>query len=705
MIRLLGVISQGGIPIQWRTSLKSEGKLFITGLIEVTKRLSSMFGSGEVQMLEFEEDKLLVTESEKGFTVIALVSKAEEHLKSLIRIIAEDLDESDIQEPGGSLNASLAKQVDSILDRYLETEIDIEFSTILASQWEPILNSIKQNKELVKPITKLDQLFSEVGKEEKAWLKFERKTKGTIQEALSYTLSGAFDSACAVAMDFDAPLAKMLAIKTGLLALSMIRTEAPPLSVLNAIAETLSDPGNPFTELIKAAVEYRTHRVSLEEYFGVFRKASEQFQFGETEPLLINALLFVDPVIARLPEFCLQMKKYFEPKSKVIYNYLSNLLEQSNIRMFYSIPSYDKFKNTLGIWKTRIKNTLRKVAEITRPGMFQMQYLRKETELRELGIIEALGIQTFLELNTALVRSNILTLSERKGVLSEIIKIYREYFHGIFRISTPIFSETIQSVFQSVSVAIAEYFLLVTGKERAECVNQMKELLHDVVSIITNEWLSRQVDPTPLFSITNALCPILTMADHLFNEEIQLTYLVLNMTKEPAIEMLQRSNPQRYAVILGCILNTFAALSLKTLKAKNRTLVLQKNIEALIKVHKYLLSQCLICRDDIITATYIVSQMLDELPKNRQEPLIKAVVALNRVVVPNLDEHGYDAAVIGGPLINLLVKSWQLLGNEEYYRQTKRMFEAAVSAWRKYGFSDKATEFEEAYTQLFSPPA
>ncbi len=660
-----------------------------------------MFGSGEVQMLEFEDDKLLVTESAKGFTVIALVSKAEKQLEGLIRIIAEELDESDIQEPGGRVNAALAKQVDSILERYLETNINVEFYDILSTIWEPILNSLKRNKQHAKLIKKSDQTLLEAEREEeKRWLQFDRKTKGTLKEAIDYAFSGAFDYACAVAKDLEAPISKLFAIKTGLLALSMTRNKAPPLSVLKSIAETLYDSKDPFVNLVKAAIRFRNQEISSDEYFEQFRNAAEQFQCIDDEQYLLKAFLFVDPIIKMLPEFCAQIMNYFKGKSVVITTFLSTLLEQSKISSLYATTSYDQFKDSLGIWKTKIRETLEKVAVIIRPGLSQMQYFRRETEQRELGIKESLNIQTYLELSTTLAKSTILTLSERKEILTEIIRIYREYFRGILGIQIPLFSNTIQSVFQSVSVAMAEYFLLITGKGKSEHIGHMHDLLRDIVTLINDEWIKRQVDASPLFAVTNALCPILSMAGQLVDEEVQLTYIALRMTKKDAISKLQNSDPQSYAMILGCLLNTFAALAIKTMERETMALVLQKCIEALIRIHKFLLSQCIICRDDVITATYLVDQIIEDLPKNKQEPIIQAVFALNRVVVPSFEKHGYEAAVIGGPLISLLIKSWKLLDSEEYYQRTKMLFDVAVSAWRKYGFTEKATEFEETYTSL-----
>ena len=91
MIRLIGVLTEGGVPIKVKSSMEAEGELILGPLIEATKALSNIIGSGEVRRLAFKDNTLIVTETQKGFTIVALVTKAEDYMDSLLRVIAEPI--------------------------------------------------------------------------------------------------------------------------------------------------------------------------------------------------------------------------------------------------------------------------------------------------------------------------------------------------------------------------------------------------------------------------------------------------------------------------------------------------------------------------------------------------------------------------------------------------------------------------------------
>ena len=104
MIRLIGVLTQGGVPIKVKSSMDTEGELILGPLIEAAKALSNVMGSGEVRKLGFQDNTLIVTESHKGYTIVALVSKAEDYMDSLLRVISDAIDESDIASADGVVN-------------------------------------------------------------------------------------------------------------------------------------------------------------------------------------------------------------------------------------------------------------------------------------------------------------------------------------------------------------------------------------------------------------------------------------------------------------------------------------------------------------------------------------------------------------------------------------------------------------------------
>ncbi len=694
LIKLIGVISKGGIPLRLRTTLEKEGKLFLTGMIEVVKGLSSIMGSGEVRMLEFKDDKLIVTESEKEFTVVALVSRAAEHLESLIRIIAEEIDNSSIEQPGGKGDPRMAKQIDKIMDCFLEEEVDIDFREVLADNWEPIQRRLKLQKRFAKILNETDRNMLLADREEqKHWSNFDHKVNGQLKEALDYALSGAFDYACAVAIDYEETSAKMLAIKTGLLALSMTRTTAPTLVVLKSIVESLPENDDPFIELAKAAVWYKDRRISTQEYQEQFQRAAEQFEFIDDEQHIIQAFLFIEPTIMILPKFAEKMAKYFEDKSAIIATFISAIIERSHIfDKLYSITSYDQFRTSLSMWKGKISEILNQISKTLKSGSIRRLLGDKGLEARKLGITGSLDLQTYFALHTALTESIILTLNERKELLSEIIRIYQDYFRKLLLSEIPLFTSTIDSAFQSLSVAMAEYLQLVKNTEKEEFIKQLTEFMRDVITVLSDEWLKKEIDTSTLFAVTNAICPVLTMSEVILDEEVQLTHMLLRMMHTQSTINEQTTNPRGYATTLGNLTTTLAALASKLLEGETRIKTLYRCAKTQIHVHKYFLFHGIICRDDIIAATFNIEQIVDVMSEKLVLPLLKAIIALNRITVPSLLKYDYEAAVISWTLINLFIKSWRRFGNDDHYQRAKRLLFVSSKALRKYGFTEKAEE-------------
>jgi hypothetical protein len=671
-------------------------------MIEVVKGLSAIMGSGEVRMLEFKDDKLIVTESEKEFTVVALVSRAAEHLESLIRIIAEEIDNSSITQPGGRGDPKLAKQIDKILDHYLEDEVDIDFRETLTETWEPILRRLKTEKRFAKLLNETDRKMLLADREEqKLWSNFDHKVNGKLKDALEYALSGAFDYACAVAIDHDETLAKLLAIKTGLLAISMTRTISPTLVVLKSLADSLPDTEDPFVELAKAAVWYKDRRITAEEYREQFQRAAEQFEFIDDDEHIVQAILFIEPTIMVLPAFAEKMVKYFEGKSPILATFISAIIERSHIfDKLYSITSYDQFRTSLSMWKGKITEILEQISKTLKTGSIRRLLGDKGFEPRKLGITGSLNLQTYFALHTALTESIILTLNERKELLSEIIRIYREYFRKLLLSEIPLFTSTIDSAFQSLSVAIAEYLLLLTQEEREDFEKQVTEFLRDVITVLSFEWLKKEIDTSTLLAVTNAICPVLTMSNELLNEEVELLYMLIRMMHIQSTITEQTSSPRGYATTLGNLTNSLAALAAKVLQGETRSKILFRCVKTQIHVHKYFLFQGIICRDDIIAATFNVEQIADNLLQKTLEPLLKAIVALNRVTVPNLMKYDYEAAMISRTLIKLFIKSWQRLGNKDHHERARRLLYVGVSAFRKYGFNEKAEDLIAEFGEI-----
>ena len=135
MIKLIGVIARGGIPVRVRALVDLKSEEFLAGMLEAVKALSSMIGGGEVRMLDFGKNKLLMTESRKGYTVIALVDKAEAYVERLVKIIADDIDNSGIEESTGIVHDGLVRQIDEIIDTYIQSELRESLREIVDEDW------------------------------------------------------------------------------------------------------------------------------------------------------------------------------------------------------------------------------------------------------------------------------------------------------------------------------------------------------------------------------------------------------------------------------------------------------------------------------------------------------------------------------------------------------------------------------------------
>ena len=160
MIRLMGVLTEGGVPIKFKSSMEAEGELILGPLIEATKALSNIIGSGEVRRLAFKDNTLVVTETNKGFTVVALVSKAEDYMDSLLRIIAEKIDESKIQIADGSVNDEQTIIIEHILDPYVRNHIETSFPEAISNVWSPIHEVLRNENRFNKIIQEVDNLLT-----------------------------------------------------------------------------------------------------------------------------------------------------------------------------------------------------------------------------------------------------------------------------------------------------------------------------------------------------------------------------------------------------------------------------------------------------------------------------------------------------------------------------------------------------------------
>jgi hypothetical protein len=695
MIRLMGVLTQGGVPIKFKSSMEAEGELILGPLIEATKALSNIMGSGEVRQLAFKDDTLIVTETNKGFTVVALVTKAEDYMDSLLRVIAEKIDESEIQFADGSVNDAQKITIERILVPYVRDHIETSFPDALANVWDPVYEVLRNDNRFVKVIQEIDDLLARP-EPERRWNLFKEESKGSLTDALAHAMRGEFDRACAIAMSNEGVVAGIFSIKMGALAHSMTKAVPPTLAELKSIATILPDD-HPFTDFANVLVGSVAGEVIPADYTRVFRESMNRFEFLEDEEHLMLGFLFLDARVVDNQAFAEKLVKFYKGKSEVFCSFVEAIQERNNIfDKLYSITSYDGFKDEIGLYKTQISSILGSITWVTNEEL--MWELQKEGKGIEIGITASLKLQNYIAVLTALTESPVLSIGERKGFLEEVLMLYRDYFRGLMMTDIPLFAYTLDSIFQSVGVAHAEYYFLSTGDARFHHVQRTIEFLGDIYEALVDEWPKARVRFS-LFVVTNSISPVLSRAGELPEAEIRLLYTAMQLLDVNTIDATQITRPTTYATYL-CNTNTsLTALASRLLQDEVRAKVLREGVDIALDVQEWFLSFGEVIRDDAMSASYHASLVAETLNEDDLKKTVDRVVDLNRIIVQDPSKFDYELAMMSVPLMDLLSSAWKRLADEKYLKMSKDTFDSAMAAWKKYGFYEKAENFKKSFGQ------
>ncbi len=698
MIRLIGVLSHGGVPVTVKSSMDAEGELILGPLIEAAKALSNVMGSGEVRKLGFRDNTLIVTESSKGYTIVALVSKAEDYMDSLLRVIADAIDDSDIEPADGAVNDNHMTIVDEILGTYVREHIEAGFPETLTVVWEPIVQAMKKDAKLSKAINDVEALLGRSEPIEK-WNEFRTKVSGTLEEALECALQGEFDRACAIAMNIDGPLAGVFSIKMGALTHSMTKVVSPTLAELIEISTQLPED-YPFTDLARTLVGYISGANIPADYSRAFRVAIKRFEFlNDTEHLMLG-FLFLDAYVVDYPDFASNLVNLYKEKSKVVCSFIEAIDERGKLfEKLYSITSYDGFRGELGVYKSNISSILSSINWVMDSDL--LWELKKEGKGIETGITASLKLQNYIAVLTALTESPVLTIGERREILEEVLMLYKDYFRGLMTADIPLFAYTLDSVFQSLSVAHAEYYFLATGETRNQHMDQSFEFVSDILNVLDDEWPKSRVRFS-LFVVTNALCPILTRSKTIPEVAARMVYLAMRLLDINTVDASQITRPEMYATNLGNTISTLTSMASSVLEGKERIKVLKRCIEIILDIQEWFVSKGVICRDDIITASFHSTLVLNILDDSDLERLTNRVIALNRIAVQDSSKYDYEVAMMASPLIEILIYVWKKLNSEKYLKLARETFDTAYSAWIKYGFHEKADNFKKRYGEVWS---
>ncbi len=697
MIRLIGVLTHGGVPVTVRSSMDAEGEHILGPLIEAAKALSNVMGSGEVRKLGFQDNTLIVTETNKGYTIVALVSKAEDYMDSLLRVIADAIDDSSIATADGVVNDEHMIIVGEIVGTYVRDHIEASFPETLTLVWEPIVQAMKKNNKLSKTINEVETLLGRSEPIEK-WNEFKSKVSGSLDEALDCALQGEFDRACAIAMGMDSPLAGVFSIKMGALTHAMTKTASPSLSELIEISTQLPEE-YPFTDLARTLVGYITGAKIPADYSRAFREAIKRFEFlNDTEHMMLG-FLFLDARVVAYPDFASNLSNLYKERSEVVSSFIEAMDERGKLfEKLYSITSYDGFRDELGLYKSKITSILSNINWVMDSDL--LWELKKEGKGIEIGITASLKLQNYIAVLTALAESPVLTIGERREILEEVLMLYKDYFRGLMRADIPLFAYTLDSVFQSLSVAHAEYYFLATGEIRNQHMNQSIEFVSDIFTVLEEEWPKSRVRFS-LFVVTNALCPVLTRSKTMPEVAVRIVYLAMRLLDINTIDASQVTKPETYATYFGNTISTLTSMASEILEGEKRIEILRRCVEIILDIQEWFVSKGVICRDDIITASFHSTLVLEILDNSELERITNKIIALNRIAVQDPSKYDYEVAMMASPLIEVLVYAWKKLENEKYLKLAQETFDTTRTAWIKYGFHEKAENFKRKYREVW----
>ncbi|TFG31981.1 hypothetical protein EU528_04735 [Candidatus Thorarchaeota archaeon] len=698
MIRLIGVLTHGGVPIKVKSSMDAEGELILGPLIEAAKALSHVMGSGEVRKLGFQDNTLIVTESKKGYTIVALVSKAEGYMDSLLRVISDAIDESDIALADGAVNDNHIVIIEDIVGTYVRDHIETGFPETLEMVWEPIVKTMRQDSKLSVTVNEVEALLERSELTEK-WSEFKAEISGSLEDALDCALQGEFDRACAIAMTIDSALAGVFAIKMGALTHSMTKLVSPALAELIDVATQLSDD-YPFADMARTLVGYITGANIPADYARAFREAIRRFEFkNDTEHLLLG-FLFLDARVTDFPDFAANLVKLYREKSEIVCSFIEAMNERGKLfEKVYSITSYDGFRDELGVYKSNITSILGSINWVMDSDL--LWELKKEGKGIEIGITASLKLQNYIAVLTALAESPVLTIGERREILEEVLMLYKDYFRGLMKSDIPLFAYTLDSVFQSMSVAQAEYYFLVTGEIRDQHMDQSIEFVSDIFAVIDEEWPKSRVRFS-LFVVANALCPVLTRAKTMPEVGIRTVYLAMRLLDINTVDASQITKPETYATYFGNTISTLTSIASQLLEGDERNKVLKRCVEVILDIQEWFVSKGVICRDDIITASFHSTLVLNILDDSELEKVTNKIIALNRITVQDTKKYDYEVAMMASPFIEVLIYAWKKLDSDIYLKLARATFDTAYTAWIKYGFHEKAENFKKKYGEVWS---
>lgn len=163
------------------------------------------------------------------------------------------------------------------------------------------------------------------------------------------------------------------------------------------------------------------------------------------------------------------------------------------------------------------------------------------------------------------------------------------------------------------------------------------------------------------------------------------------------IDAMQITRTSYYATNLGNTMTSLTAIASTLLQEERRASALKAGVEIVLEVHEWFIANGIVCRDDIISATFHASLAADVIDNEALEKIVDQVTAINTVAIQDPTKYDYEVAMMASPLIELLIKAWNRLGHQRYLDLAKTLYDSATTAWNKYGLDEKAQNFDAKF--------
>lgn len=712
MIKLLGVIAEGGTLITVKTFREIEEKQLVSNLIEATKGISEVMGVGKIKRFDFGEDRLILTETKKNYTIVALTDTAERYIDQLLQVIARDLDNNEVIPHCNLVNESLEESIEGIIETYMNDELSISLHETVNEVWDPILTEAKKNKKIIALLEELNKdIEASSGVEAEKWHEFKSNIEEDPEKAIELALDGDFDHAFAVSLGSDDLLQKMFSIKMGLLSFSMLGMNSPPLNEIEELVEELPSD-NPYANLLRMEIQYKKQEIARPNLLHAFGRATTKFQFKDNKKHRILSFLFLNEANGFFPEFGSKLADYFRDKSNVISTYINTMIERVRIiRKAYSITEADDIQEELHKWEKRVNNATESLNKVLKPGFIKRLLRRapRGAEANRITLRCLMDIEVYMLLQAMIAQSPVLAPTERREKLNEVINIYLNYFRKAINKNLPMPSYTLVNALQNLALATQELLTMPTPNGQSKNIKNVRKLFKDTIEITVNNTTKITPYMQIILSVSDALSvpsPNEEDKEELpLNKGFLLLHSILKTTNIQSVESWKGVFPYNFAAYIINLLLALLPLALKFLEGKKKAKVIKKCVDKLIDTLKWLLFRGKVSRSTLLALAYYTTKIVDEYSTKELEQLMDTLIGFSLIAVPDWEEKDFDLAVLGEYLLETLTQASERLSNPEHLLQIgRKIYRISLNAWETYGYQKKARKLKEKYGDILGEP-